>query len=247
MIVMGSPISTPPVDAFTTAVLSFSPLSYFQLRETSGSSAADLGSLGNTGTYEGSVALANLAGPDGYSYPSCTSGGMKAPDAAGYTPANSSGLTVGFLARKDNTTWASQLHLVSKWGASGSREWVVWTGPFATSEVGAWRVTSAGAAARRRESSTAPFPANAWHLVIARFDSSATAFPGLRCDGAITTTTGNTGTGAGDLGGELMVGTNGAGTAYFTGNIAHVFVIAGQISDGDCGTLETAANTVGWI
>lgn len=234
------------------AILSFSPTSYFQLRETSGTNADDLGSLANDGTYGANANLAVRAGPTGdggYAYPDSTAGGglsegVSIPDNNAYTPSAVGGLTVGCLVYFDAIT--TDHCIVAKFGSGVSaREWrweIVSDGRMFVETN-----TAAGGTARRRITATGFATTGAWHLGIVRFDSSLTAFPTLRYDGAnITGTTSGSGTAQGNTAAVVTAMVRGS-AAPMNGSVAHVFTISGMLSDANCGVIEAAAQADGWI
>jgi hypothetical protein len=84
-------------------------------------------------------------------------------------------------------------------------------------------------------------------LRITRFGGAATDFPADRSSG-VNRVGSTDGTGSGNANSTQTVklfGTDGV-TNRFLGAMAHVAIFAGQLSDGNCATLEAAATSDGW-
>jgi hypothetical protein len=228
-----------------SAILSFSPLSYFDLRESVGP-FNDQGSLANDATAAAGWSLADRAGTDGFSYPTSGvgDGGSTAPDNDGYTPSLNSGLTVGGLVYLDAITTQA---FMAKYEASGTREWQITIGQSVDGDLFAAITASNGTAARQRLSNAAVFTTATWYLIIVRFSSSTTTAPTYRVNGAAPASTASgSGTATGSQSSVLRLGARNGATPLL-GTMAHSFVIPGELSDGDCGVIEAAAQADGWF
>lgn len=230
-------------DTLQTAILALTPSSYWPMREESGVTLNDIGTLENHATLDPAyIVIAGQAGPDGYSYPSRTltnPAGITAPDDSAYT-IGSSGLTIGFLVLATNT--GIQRGMLHK-----AAEWTVKKGAFTNEdELLAGSLTSGGGAARQRYASV-DLVAAEWRLCFIRWaDNGATTYPTLRVNGTNHTgSTLGTSTPGGDSANELRI-MWADGTPY-TGAMGHVMIFGNtNLSDGDCQTIETAASALGF-
>jgi hypothetical protein len=236
------------------AIQALGPLSHWPLRETSGTVCDDVGSLNNDTANAATAMLGDATAPDGQPCPVFTGSGTlqggSAPDNAGYTPGTSSGLTVVFAVKPD--TNSGDRVVVSKRDDAGvtatDYEWDVFFN--ANNLVASTYTSAAGIARRRTTSAPAVDPTlGVWSFVVARFDSSTTGFPtSLRVNGVeAASATSGAGTANGNGGGRLQVGQRHSSSSLYDGQVSQVAIFAGQLSDGDCETMEDAAVAEGWF
>lgn len=219
------------------AILATSPTSYFQLRETSGSVADDLGSLANDGAITG-LSLAATAGADGFSYATQTADShfIDAPDNDAYS-IGAAGQTVAFLFRIPSTSGANQTGIVTKTG-----EWRVFNGAFTDrSEVYVQVTNNAGQVNVSKYGVV--FAVDTWKLVIARFGASGGSIASVRVNGTSPSMS--------DLNPGFGSGPNSTSTfrmfgGTLRGALAHVSHWNRQLSDVECQTIEAAADADGW-
>jgi hypothetical protein len=234
--------------ALPAAILALSPLSYWTLRGNDADTLTDLGSLGYDLTHVGTMNLNSRAGDDGYSYPVGAVGArLDAVDDIAYEPLNASGLTVGFLFDPISNQAGLGIY-ICKFQNSGAGTFRI----MIETSTGTMRVqttTTAPGDARRRTVTLASLDgdlATGFTFVIVRFGGAAGDFPAIRVGGSNQTGT-TAGSGSATSNSTQPFRLFGHdGTSTTPGSMAHPFVIAGQISDGDCSTLESAATTDGW-
>lgn len=227
----------------------YSPLSHWPMRETSGTTLDDIGSLNNDSTGADSNTVGDATAPDGQPCPLWAAAalmqGGSAPDQAGYTPAAASGLTVVFGINADTGSVGG--NAVAKRADNGTvAEWEIgWNN---TGVLYALTRTSANGVARQITANASALADNTWALVIVRFDSSATGYPNLRVNGvAIAQTQSGSGTARGDDAGRLQIGQLSSGSTRVVGKMAQLGIFAGQLSDGQCAIIEAVADAEGWF
>ncbi len=231
------------------AIQALAPLSHWRMRETSGTALADAGSLNNQSTSVQTGDLNQLTAPDGQPAPSWTNAGNSggsAADQAGYTPSTASGLTVVVAVRPAQAGTGGGSVCAKRADAGTIPEWDFIVNP-TTGVVVALTRTAANGVARQIATNAAGVTANTWALIIARFSGSLTGFPDLRINGTTPAQTqSGSGTAAGDGAGKLQIARSQSATGRMVGGMAHLAIFAGQLSNGDCGTIEAAAHTEGW-
>lgn len=248
MIVLGADEGpSGPTGALPAAILALNPLHYCTLRGNDANTLKDWGSLAdNLTNISAGMTLNSRAGSDGFSYPvQGSSGRFDAVDDIAYEPLNASGLTIGFMFDPVSSQAGLGIY-ICKFQNSGA-------GTFRISietSSGIIRVqttTSAPGDARRRQATVASLASGGgWSFVIVRLGGAGSDFPGIRVEGVnqTGTTTGSGSTNSNSAAPYRLWGHDGASTS--PGSMAHEFVAAGQLSDGQCSTLESAAASDGW-
>lgn len=241
-------ISSAPA-TLDAAIQALAPLSHWRMRETAGTAFADVGSLNNQSTSVQTGDLSKLTAPDGQPAPSFANAGNSggsAADQAGYTPSTASGMTVVVAVRPAQAGTGGGWICAKRADAGTIPEWDFFVDP-AGGQVFATTRTTANGVARQIATNAAGVTANTWALIIARFSGSLTGYPDLRINGTTPaqTQTGS-GTAAGDGAGRLQIARSQSGTLRMVGGMAHLAIFAGQLSNGDCATIESAAHTEGW-
>jgi hypothetical protein len=231
-----------------TAILALNPLSYWTLGSDDANTLTDFGSLGNDLT-NNLVPLAQTAGGDGCLYPlNNPTGYMDAGDDIAYEPQTASGLTVFRLVKSRPGGQGSGSHQeIVKIDNTGAGSWrmAYATLPGTPTATILQTNTSAGTTARR--SRCGEYAIDTWQTAFTRFSGSATGFHTLRRAG-VNQTMSNDGTGtawANSTQSLKLFGHNGS-VGRFDGSLAHVAIFAGQLSDADCATIESAVTADGW-
>lgn len=246
----GAPAAPDPISgALPTAIIALSPLSYWTLRGNDVFTLNDFGSLGHDLASNGIMNLGTHAGSDGFNYPMPTSTGgyLDAVDDIAYEPQNASGLTVFRLIKSPpGGTGAQVPHEMGKFIASGAGSWRMnYTNSPAALAITHTTITSSAGNARRFRHSE--YTADTWQIIITRFSGSATTHPSARRDGSnLAGTQDGSGSGWNNSTQTVKFFGHDGGTGRFLGSLAHIAIFAGELSDGQCATLEAAAATDGW-
>lgn len=238
---------TPPVytGLLYAALVALNPVLLWPLREASGTAIDDVSTNDNDGTYSNTPTFAALTGPDGNMYPTFSSGDLgAASDNSDYSIATGSGLTVImmiYLPASGGSSGATTIFGKYTDGSATDREWLVQIASDG-SQLIADTFDSGGSLARRSFNFAPGWDLGAWNMVIVRFPSSTSGYPTLRVNGSnLTVGTTGSGTTRGDAATDMSIeGANATGYALFT-------LVAGEMSDGDCSSLESVAQSEGWI
>lgn len=239
---------TPVGGALPVAILALNPLSYWKLRDNDLATLNDFGSLSLDMTQGGNpVTLDIAAGDDGFNYPRTTSSDtddhMFAADSISYEPQNASGLTVMFFIKPSDSSSGIR-DCICKMDSGGAGSWEI-ESQNSDGFIRA-RTRTSGAVAARSRFATA-LSTSGWSLVFIRFSGSATGFPAIRVDGVNQTgTTADSGTAQSNSTQTLKLFGHGGSSSHAQCALAHVAIFAGQLSDGDCATIESAAAIDGW-
>jgi hypothetical protein len=108
------------------AIMDLGPVGYWPLFETSGTTATDYSGNNYHGTYGSAVTLADVAGPDGYSYPTFSSSANSQVEVGHLSAFNlGNNLTVFALVRPTGSSFnAANSSIVGK-----QQEWHLWATP----------------------------------------------------------------------------------------------------------------------
>lgn len=227
------------------AILALSPLGYWKLNDTSGTTAVDSSGNGRNGTYSGSFSLASKSGSDGGLYTDFTGGHVEIANDFVWSANNSNGLTWFAIAFPD-TVSASRMFIISK-GGSGSAKYE-WQLNLATTGVSVAYFTGAGATISTASTTTGLITQSQWNVIAANGPT-----PSVSCDFDIfiNSTTDVAGspssTGSGysaDTSPVRIAARADNAATVFDGGLAHVAVFATEIN---IATLFAAADADGWF
>jgi len=232
-----------PPATLDSAILALSPLGYWRLDETSGTTATDSSGNGRHGTYSGTITKNATTGADGDPVPNFDGGAIIIGDYDEFT-LGSVGLTV-FCIVKPDATPSSRRFMVTK-GNTSNYEW-----DFYLENAGDLLFSAFSSAGNDRSTNgiAAVVTSGAWHVVAANIDDGFTiAGPidmwhngTLVVDSSIGSGTGTPANG----GAALYIGhrADGGGSA-FDGFICRVAIFADDI---DLSTVMAAAEDEGWF
>lgn len=232
-----------PSGALPAAVLALSPLSYWTLRNNDADTLTDFGSLthdlGNT-----NITLNDEAGDDGYNYPDPIVGGgngdLHAVDDLAYEPQTASGLTVMFMYKRLSVASGIQ-PIIAKTPTGNTGSWLI------SIQNSSGLIRVATFPTRQSQHTTALSGVTTWSHLFVRFSGSATGFHGVRLNGTnLTMSNSGSGTATSNSAAAVSLFSRESAAEIGQGSLAHVAIFAGNLSDGDCGTLESAATTDGW-
>jgi hypothetical protein len=240
--------STPPTLELPTAILALSPLGYWKLDETSGTTATDSSGNARDGTYTGTVTLADTSGADGGDYPTFGGGYVTIPDDNVWSANNASGLTVFALVSPTGLTGSARKFIISK-GQGSAYEWelthsntdsnrVFWityapAGTALTNISHAGLTTGFQSYTARTQSPTQAGPTGMYRNGVGLTPTVGSNFAGTYTNNAAPLVIGQ----RGDL-------PSGQG---FAGAIAHVAVFAGYMDPADVTDINDAASADGWF
>jgi hypothetical protein len=233
------------------AILALNPLGYWKLNESSGTTAIDYSGNGRNGTYSGTVTVGAFAGPDGGVYPTFTAGQVTIPDndAWSFTTA---GKSIFMLTRP--TTLGNNRLLIRK-GIDGSREWLFRqqtsvSGGGYTIQLATLRSTSQGSGVRSTESVGPGVLPSVWNGNVTTTDGIVntslmkfyrnSAIPMQNAASVLTN-------GYANLGGDMVIGNDPLASQEFIGQIAHVAIFNGVLTNAQVRTIMNAAQFEGWI
>lgn len=228
-------------DALASAILALSPLGYWKLDETGGTTATDSSGNGRSGTYSGTYTLANRDG-----LVTLGGGNISLGDLDVWSVNQASGLSVFALVYVDAITTTRQT--IAYKSDTGVVEWGFFVNPStAASSQRATVWTNAGSVITS-EDELATFPTAAWHAVAAAMPNSTASFDMWRDSSTPLSTTQTTAdTGYTNNTAPMLIGDRGNGGATLIGSIGHVAVFAGVLTSTNIGTLMSAASADGWI
>jgi hypothetical protein len=247
---LGGILQQSPPAGLADAILALSPIGYWKLNETSGTTAADLSGNGYDGTYTGTYTLADVAGPAGGSFVTLGGGRIVVSDQAAFSLDTASGMTV-FAIVRPTTFQTNRSILVSK-GAAAAYEWQFTMGLATSSnpqKISATVFTPPGDQLSTGSGSVDVFSLNTWTVAAARVGGVARnqdwdiyVNDSTELSTSIFSTT-STAYANGTA--SLVIGHRGDTPASqnVLGAMAHVAVFAGEI---DVSSLFTAAAAEGW-
>ena len=228
--------AAPAPTGYSGAVMGLSPVGYWKLDETTGTTAADSSGNGRHGTYSGTYAL---AGQNGFAM--FGAGGLvTVPDATAFSM--QPGLSIIALVRSG--AWSSAQEVVAKRGSGYE-----WAARLPGSDAGAGQkfVEMATWAPNGDDSPSATSSSveshswGAWHLIVWSVPNASTASTQAWVDGVARTLSYKGGTGTpGDTASPVTIGADGNA-------LAHVAIVAGGLTAGQVAALVTAAQGEGLI
>lgn len=234
--------------ALAAAILAASPLGYWKLDETTGTTISDSSGNGRNGTISGTYTLAGQAGPGSAVGISFGGGVIDIADDDAWSLNTTPGLTVFALVYPSSTTAKG---IIGK-GVAGSLEWAATLS--ATNLRPVWQAFGPANAIRQsRSSTTDPVSTGAWSAIAFSTPNSGVQTTNCKVYNNDGTNVGNASgsTPAGSYSNQansLLIGNaNVPGTTTFAGGIAHVAVFAGQLSDAAVDAFMSAALADGWI
>ena len=231
--------------SLSSAILALSPVGYWKLDESSGTTATDSSGNGRNGTYSGTY---TLQGRNGYA--TFNGGRVAVADNDNWTISTNSGMSMFALVYQDAAATARKF-IFSKGDAPTSWEWALYTNASAVIESVGWDLNGNN---RMGETITSAAANGEWQAVAwasptysASVRSSLYANSGTPLASSLVTTAG-----AGsnqNLGAAVHIGWRADNPASqgWTGAIAHAAIFPGRLTDANVGTLMTAAAAEGWI
>jgi hypothetical protein len=238
--------------SLSAAILALSPLGYWKLDESSGTTATDSSGNSRNGTYTGSgYTLQGATGGDGVNYADFGNGAsshVAIADNNVWSVDNASGLTVFLLIKADSVAASGQRHPISK-GAASNYEWAYVVNATRSGWLGGrvWDPAGIGQTASHIDTLTTSWNAVAMTLststdpLIYRNSSTATSsVVSPEDDSPGTTYTNGTA--------PVWIGwrADSAANQYHQGGLAHVAIFAGNLNSTQIGTMMTAADAEGW-
>lgn len=222
------------------AILALSPVGYWPLTETTGTTANDLSGNGRNGTYTGAYTLAGAGGHAVFS------GGYVSLGDQDAWSIPAAGLSMFAVVRTTNST-AKQFILAKgkpyEWGAN-----LVTEAGWQKFEAVAWEGDS-GANIMDENSAAGTVFLNTWRGVAAAmpYPAADARFPVYVGSGIASGSTQGfvNGTLYGNYGAELRIGGRATTNSPFTGAIGHVAIFHGQITATQVGELMAAAQSEG--
>ena len=239
-------VTTSAASALSGAILPLNPVGYWKLDETSGTAALDYSGNGRDGVYKGTYTL----GVDGFA--SFAAGGyVSVPDNDAWSLAGSTGLSIFALSKPTTAPSTVWQHFVSKGTAPGSAEWnfsLIKDARKLEMNVSDAAATVVGV---KSESSLNVVVQAQWNAVAAALPAyvAKVSYPVLYHNSGTPCASVDSGTGG-------VVITNGTGplqiaarwgSASLIGQMAHVAVFSGQLSDEQVAGLMAAAASEGFI
>jgi len=247
---------SPCLQTFEEAVAALSPVAWWRLNETSGTTATDSSGNGHHGTYHADTKLANhdgacSDGPKFINLPAAGSqAGVTVPDFSAVSAPNE--FTIMFLSLYQNafTTGVTQATMTPVFKPS---EWFIAERQDAI-EIGVDNTVSGAYRSYLHNGSPV---GTGWNLTFVKFPSASDVVVDFANSGGSNipltgTTTGPTGTRRGDQATDLVIGQTGntmsGGTDPLHGRfLANVAVFSGLLADLDIGDLMSAAANDGWF
>lgn len=248
--------------ALPSAILALSPLGYWPLNEgatvaNASGTAVDASGNGRNGTYEKSTGtFANAVGPDGADYADFGNTNLttsvRIADNNAWSVNNASGLTVVAMIKPDSVGGTTRQFVVAKGGSGSAKyEWDFYIN-FGVGGRIQYVVDGPSGNVLQLEGFNNPvttaWQAVAWSTPNGTQNTRGKVYrnsstPLGTTQGATTAATYTNDTS------ELWIGwrQDGPGSQGFTGGIAHVAIFAGQMSDGNMGTIMSAADADGWF
>lgn len=237
--------STPPL---ADAITALSPVGYWKLDESSGTTATDSSGNARHGTYTGSgYTLGGATGADGnyVDLGNSASSHIAVADHDVFSVDTAPKLTVFMLVKPDSVAASGQRHYISK-GSSGKYEW----GVQSNYSVSGWMQgivwTNPGSSIKKAEITSMT---TAWQAVAVVLNTAVTGAiyrNSSTASGSATSAAG--GTYANNTA-PVWIGwrADSAADQYHQGGLAHVAIFAGELSSSDIGTLMASATGDGWI
>jgi hypothetical protein len=227
--------------------MALSPLGFWKLDETSGTTATDYSGNARHGTYAGTVTLNNIAGPYN-AFPNFQGGRVSVADNTVWTLGTTPGLTIFALIKPDSV--AAGLKFVVTKGAASNYEWQTTI----NSTAGRFTIESFNSADGNtlRTSTSTQVLGTGWQAIV------TTLAGALNSSASTLYRNNNTPITPGLSGGS---GTNSNGTAAlvigdradlpssalsFDGGIAYVATFAGVLDATQVGSIMTVADSDGW-
>lgn len=238
--------STPSIGSLATEIAALSPVGYWKLNETSGTTATDSSGNGRNGTYSGSYTLAAVTGGDGDDYVDfgVSARGLVTIADNNVWTAGTAGFTVFCLFRPHGTT--SDV-LVSK--ATNPYEWALSTS--GTGNGGTfWRSTGAAVTSTFGSFTNSTNTWAATAMVVA--DTPKPSRP-IYVYHSSAKNPGHVGTFAGltpysNTTAQVVIGDRGDNNGqFFDGNMAHVFILDRRMYAYEWRRLIRAAEIEGWF
>lgn len=232
--------ATPGVAELYAAVMALSPIGYWKLDETTGTTAIDSSGNGRNGTYAGTH---TLAARDGYA--TFAGGSVTIPDDDVFSVAVSGELTVFACFRLDANN--NVLRAIASKAGGGSFEWALCATDTTGGDGFTGVVWNTEAMDFQRERSVIPSAA-AWHAAAMVATNVVSARTPLYLDsGTALATTQGPGTGGTIVNttAPLNLGARFAGNGTLTGALAHVAIFDGALTAAQIGGLINAARGAG--
>lgn len=228
------------------AILALTPAGYWKLQETAGTTAVD--SSGNTrnGAYAGGIVINNVAGPDGFNYP--TWDGVNdtmdvADNNAWSIDTSGTGLTVLAIVKFASDPGATNRAICEK-ANPGSPFNIEWVFAINNGSFGLQLYTPGGSSIRATNGAWTY--AAGWHVFMV-------AVPSVSANGAAyhngATVTAAPGGGAGvyvNNNASLHYGGINTVLGRMIGAMGHLAVFPTELNATQIGTIMTAADTAGW-
>lgn len=234
------------------AILAESPVAYWLLDDSSGTSAPDETGNGHTGTYTGTYSLASKGGPDSNSYVDLNGGYVAVADAADLS-VNTTG-TISVVAFVYADASGTTLRMILSKFAASNYEWAFYTDDGAAGRMSCSIHQSTGAGVvKYQTSSTGLTPTGQWTMVSFEIVGTTVAATGaIYTDGTNRTVNKSLGGGTSVANGTapLWIGwrADSAANQNFLGGMAHVAIFDHSIfSDGGHASIVASATAEGWI
>lgn len=236
------------------AILALSPLGYWKLNDTSGTTAVDSSGNGRNGTYTGTgYSLANIAGPDGGSYVNLDYANTGNPgyiviaDNNVWSLNNASGLTMFACVSPDSVSGTTRQFILGK-GTTSNYEYSWEANAAVAGREGFFINTSAGGTLRS-DTTDSGVLSTGWQAV-AMYSATPTTSSAIELRrnsntelGSCTKTVGSGSYSNGTA--ELYLGYRKdlPSGQFWVGGMAHVAIFAGNVN---LSTVFAAADADGW-
>ncbi len=233
--------TTTTAGGLSAAVMALSPLGYWKLDETSGTTATDSSGNARHGAYVGSVVL-NVAGSGFPDFPKSPSSYVEVPDDAAFSLDAAPGITV-FALTYLTTLDTSPRSITRKGNASGNYEHNFLK---TTTNVTQWSTWNTAGTPLNFRIGAAAMSISTWHAAVGSItDGAGTGGTGitLYVDSGTPTSGSVGGSGAGYANGTapLRIGET------WAGSLGHVAIFPGVLTAGQVSGLIDAARTEGLI
>lgn len=233
--------AAPGVAELEAAVMALSPIGYWKLDETTGTTAIDSSGNGRNGTYSGAH---TLVARDGYA--TFAGGSVTIPDNDVFSVAVSGELTVFACFRLDANN--NVLRAIASKANGVLFEWALCATDSTDGDAFTGVVWNTGAVDFQRERSAVIPSAAAWHAAAMVATNVVSARMPLYLDsGTALTTTQGPGTGGTIVNttAPLNLGARFAGNGTLAGALAHVAIFDGVLTAAQIGGLINAARGAG--
>jgi hypothetical protein len=247
-IIMGGRTQTTTLSA---AILALSPVGYWKLNDTSGTTAADSSGNSRNGASSGSYTLEGNAGPDD-DYTDWGNGAASTSivsDNNAFSANTAGGLTIFALINPDSVAGTTNKNIITK-GQGSAFEWAfsICAGVAGRLTMIAWNL--AGSTVRRIDVDS--IVTTGWQAVAARTESPTTTcnmwlFRNGSDVGGTLATSGATPYANGTSPVYIAYRGDSPANQYWQGGLAHVAIFAGQLTDGQILSMMTAADNEGWF